>query len=72
MADPCDIANDTLEVCQAEALRRALGKSKPETHPDYDGEHCVDENCGIVIPAARRALGKVRCVECQSLLERSR
>lgn len=70
--DPADIANDTLEVCQADALRRQLGSSAPETHPDFDGTHCVNDDCGIVIPAKRLALGRVRCVDCQGALERSR
>ena len=69
MADPADIANDTLEVCQADAERRARGKSAPESHPDFDGIHCVQEECGVEIPAGRLALGKVRCRDCQELLE---
>ncbi len=67
MADPCDIAGETIEACQAEAERRARGKSAPETHPDFDGVHCLD--CDDEIPAARLKLGKIRCVPCQSLLE---
>lgn len=70
MADHADIAGETIEVCTAEALARQLGKSGPERHPDFDGFHCVDPNCGIAIPLERLVLGKVRCVDCQSLLER--
>lgn len=70
MADIADIAADTIEVCTAEAERRARGKSAPESHPDFDGQHCVEEDCGVEIPAARLALGKVRCIDCQALLER--
>lgn len=70
--DHADIAGDTIEVCLADAERRARGKSAPESHPDFDGSHCVEENCGIPIPKARLALGKVRCVDCQSLKEQGR
>lgn len=36
--------------------------------PDFDHLHCID--CDEEIHAARLALGKVRCIQCQSLLER--
>ena len=45
-------------------------KMKPETHPDFDGEHCVD--CDVEIPKVRLDMGKVRCVDCQHKLERLR
>ena len=70
MSDAADIAGATIEVCQAEAERRVRSKSAPEHHPDFDGRHCVEEHCGVEIPAGRLALGKIRCVDCQSLLER--
>ena len=69
MSDAADIAANTVEVCLADAQRRALGKSAPESHPDFDGKHCVEGDCGIAIPKARLAMGKVRCVTCQSLIE---
>lgn len=47
------------------AARRA---SEVETHPDFDGETCID--CGDDIPEGRLALGKIRCVHCQELLEK--
>lgn len=45
-------------------IREALA---PETHPDFDGETCVD--CGNDIPKQRLAMGKVRCVYCQNIIE---
>jgi len=36
--------------------------------PDFDHLHCYD--CDEEIPHERLALGKVRCVTCQTLLER--
>jgi len=47
-----------------EASRRAA----PERDPGFDGIHCIDG--GEVIPKARRALGKIRCLECQEALEK--
>lgn len=70
MADAADVAGETVEYCTEDAMRRARGKSAPEQHPDFDGENCVEDDCGIAIPPARLALGKVRCVDCQSRLER--
>ncbi len=68
--DIADIANDRAELILERALRAQVGKSAPETHPDFNGKDCVD--CEELIPPARLALGKVRCVECQGILERRR
>ena len=70
MADIADLAGEAIEACIEDAQRRALGRSAPETHPDFDGEHCIEPECGVVIPTGRLALGRVRCVECQHLIER--
>lgn len=59
---------------QLEALQRQVSISaatraaSPEKHPDFDGSHCVD--CDGDIPAGRLTLGKVRCVYCQTALEK--
>jgi len=68
--DDADLADAQIEIFRAQAERRAAGKSGPEKHPEFDGESCVD--CGIEIPKARLALCKVRCVDCQTLLEKKR
>lgn len=52
---------------QAAIHERARQMARPETHPDFDGEHCLD--CDIEIPEPRLKLGKIRCVDCQQLLE---
>ena len=52
----------------AMALAKAKAAMAPETHPDFDGESCVD--CGDDIPKLRLNMGKVRCVHCQTALER--
>lgn len=52
---------------QADIQRRARLMNQPETHPEFDGTHCVD--CDTEIPAARLAMHRVRCVHCQQDLE---
>lgn len=71
MPDLADIASETIEACMADAERRARGKSAPEIQPgfdEWDGEHCLE--CEDEIPEARKRQQRVRCVMCQSLLER--
>lgn len=51
------------------AERRAL--AAPESHPDFDGRHCVEEDCGEEIPDERLSLQKVRCVSCQVRIEKA-
>lgn len=73
MADPADIAGETVEVCSADALKRQLGLSDPKLQPgfaDWDRLHCVEEDCGVELPAARIAAERCRCIDCQTLLER--
>lgn len=66
--DDADIASAVERGLIAQALANHRQKIAPETHPDFDGEHCVD--CDISIPEGRLKLGKVRCVDCQSDLEK--
>lgn len=63
-----DAAQRLNEEMNAQALRVIQARSAPETHPDFDGVHCVD--MGEEIPPERLALGKVRCIDCQRVLER--
>ena len=78
MADSDDIQNDVLDEGDLAsayqmrenelALSRVRAAGAPQTHPDFDGESCID--CGETIPANRLQLGKIRCVHCQTILER--
>ncbi len=68
MADIFDTAQAFQARLNSDAEARARGKSAPETHPDFDGYHCVD--CGEAIHPVRLAAGRVRCTECQDFLER--
>lgn len=66
-ADPIDEAAALTASMTEGAVEAARRANAPETHPDFDGACCVD--CGNDIPKARLALGKVRCVDCQSARE---
>lgn len=54
----------------AASLKAQQEAMKPETHPDFDGESCI--GCGEPIPLARLNMGKIRCVLCQTELEKLR
>lgn len=61
---------EALEQNQRDAaIRAATAATAAESHPDFDGKHCVE--CDTEIPAGRLALGKVRCVYCQTIKERT-
>lgn len=65
--DETDYAQHMQLKEQASISHRARELNRPETHPDFDGETCVE--CGEDIPPARLLLKRVRCVECQTFLE---
>jgi RNA polymerase-binding transcription factor DksA len=45
-------------------VRKAL---VPETHPDFDGRHCIE--CDSVMPQQRIDAGRIHCTPCQSVKE---
>lgn len=61
-------AEQLAQADRDEALRRARAAAGAESHPNFDGKRCVE--CEDDIPAARIALGKVRCVWCQGRRDR--
>lgn len=67
--DEGDIASALERGYINQALQRHKEKLAPETHPDFDGETCID--CGNDIPEVRLKMGKIRCVPCQEKLERN-
>ena len=71
------MANESDNLDQAALIEDAFREKaiafirQVETPPtDFDGKHCFE--CDDVIPEARLALGKFRCVPCQELEERGR
>jgi RNA polymerase-binding transcription factor DksA len=68
MSDLFDEASEHETVERELAVLLVQRKALPEKHPDFNGQHCVD--CGDEIHPVRLELGKVRCIHCQSFLER--
>ena len=68
-ADPIDEAAALAASLADAGIAAARRANAPETHPDFDGESCVEPDCGDLIPAARLAMGKIRCVACQTKKE---
>jgi len=66
--DEADIAN-AIEMNNIQAaIQRNKEKLAKEYHPDFDGESCID--CGETIHKVRLDLGKIRCFDCQTALEK--
>jgi RNA polymerase-binding transcription factor DksA len=61
-----------LEQLHRDAAIAAATNRQVESSPLFDGVHCIEDDCGAEIPAARRALGKIRCIECQAMKESRR
>jgi RNA polymerase-binding transcription factor DksA len=68
-ADPIDQAAQLSADMLDADIKNARAGAAPESHPDFDGKHCVEEECGVKIPAARLKLGRIRCVDCQGRRE---
>jgi hypothetical protein len=68
MADIIDDAQAYNELHQEVSLKNQLVHAQPETHPGFDGWHCVD--CEDEIPAKKLGLGRVRCMDCQGHKDR--
>jgi len=65
--DECDQAQ-WVQLSEIASIRkRAEQMNAPERHPDFDGIHCLD--CDEPLVKGRLSLGKIRCVECQRILE---
>lgn len=65
--DETDYAQHLQLMEQADISRRARELNRPQVHPDFDGEHCIE--CDIQIPQARLQAGRIRCVDCQEEVE---
>lgn len=71
-ADPIDESGETSQLFLDADIKRVRDAAAPQAHPEFDGVHCVglwQEPCGEEIPAARLALGRVRCVACQEVID---
>ncbi len=70
MADEADNAQSMIDAENDNGVDRSRAALKPELHPGFDGQHCVD--CDDELPPLRLAMKRVRCVMCQTLLEKQR
>lgn len=79
MAEPREKHTDVLDAATELTSRMtdsyvalARKKSVPEQAQNPDGTWPTTEceDCGVDIPAARLAMGKVRCVDCQAVKEK--
>lgn len=66
-ADENDRASHAEYSHNLDSIERIRALVKPESHPDFDGRHCIE--CGDLIPKPRLSLGKIRCVSCQERIE---
>ncbi len=48
---------------------RAAQALAPQSHPQFDGENCLD--CGDPIPLQRLAMRRIRCTACETRNERA-
>lgn len=65
--DILDAASQLQDAFNKKGIAAAAAAIAPEHDPDFDGKHCMD--CPTIIPAARRKMGRIRCVPCQTALE---
>lgn len=72
--DPLDQASAVTEDLVAgavEARRRAAApQQEPNERGEYPHPYCVEEDCGVELPIERLKLGRVRCVDCQTRIEK--
>ena len=67
-----EAASETERLHREAAIAAASSAERMPAGTKFDGLHCIEEDCGDEIPAARLAQGKFRCVTCQTLKERRR
>ncbi len=68
MPDDADVADSNITAFINNSLTANSKALRPQKHPDFDGENCVD--CGDKMVPERLAFGRVRCTLCQTEIER--
>ena len=69
MADVLDHASQISEQIRDGEVKAAMALAAPERHPGFDGVHCVERDCEVELPPERLAIGRIRCVDCQTRKE---
>lgn len=67
-ADPSDMATQIQDRNNEQAWLRMRKSLAPQTHPDFDGAHCLD--CADDMPPERLAAQRIRCTLCESKIEK--
>ena len=65
-----EMAEKLVEQERESSLALVRSSLEPEYHPDFDGESCVA--CGNPVGSERLDMGRIRCVECQTVREQKR
>lgn len=62
-ADVLESASHLQDQLNLAGRRAAEAAMAPQTHPDFDGVHCLD--CEVDMPQVRLAYRRIRCTACQ-------
>lgn len=65
-----ELAESMASAERDRAIRESQRNLMPQQHPDFDGENCL--RCGDPIPPKRLEMGRIRCTDCEGLLEKQR
>lgn len=71
-ADVLDMASDLQDRMNQDGIalaQRALEQEQPPQGVQFDGLHCVEEDCGVELPPVRIAYKRIRCSACQQRIE---
>lgn len=68
-SDILDLSSQISEDLLNAGIKNTRNKLAPEQHPLFDGVNCVEEACRVPIPKVRLDMGRIRCVDCQQLVE---
>lgn len=67
--DPLDSASQIEMSIASGAVADAAMRLRPQTHPDFDGETCIE--CGNDLDVDRLKMGRIYCVPCQTIREKN-
>lgn len=67
-SDISDQASHYEHMHNAGSLQAVRARLAPQTHPDFDGVHCLD--CGVKLPKQRLADGRIYCTTCQEIIDK--
>jgi hypothetical protein len=67
-SDELDVAAEMQEQANVDALAR-VRLQLTQTHPDFDGVHCIEADCGVELPGVRIAYKRIRCTTCETKKE---